>query len=208
MSKQIDISDSLVFNPTGYTGQTNIANENTTYPWSRGYNSVSHTANYARLQLNASNTSTDCYFYYTFSISGIPSNATITSVACSTRISRNSRVGSSTLQLYNGTTAKGEATTFSSTTTTGSNVTPTNIANTGSWTVSELNNIRLRITGRRSNTNQTGYIYVWGTDLTVTYAISGTAYEITATLATDEVDSISPAGYTEVFQGSDYELEI
>jgi hypothetical protein len=32
MSRPINITDSLSFSPTGYTGATNIANENTAYP--------------------------------------------------------------------------------------------------------------------------------------------------------------------------------
>lgn len=208
MSHQINITDSLTFSPTGYTGQTNIANENTTYPWSRGYNNSSYTTNYARLQLNASSTSTDCYIYYTFSVSGIPSNATITSVTANVRVSRNSRVGSSTVQLYNGTTAKGSSASFSSTSTTGTSVAVTSITNTGSWTISELSNLRLRITGRRTSTSNTSYIYLWGSDVTITYNVSGTEYEITSTLSTNNVDSIDPAGLTDVMSGGSYTLNI
>ncbi len=208
MSRPINITDSLSFSPTGYTGATNIANENTAYPWSRGYNNSSYTTNCARFQLSSSDTSTVCYIYYTFSISGIPTGATISSVSCSARISRNSRVGSSTIQLYNGTTAKGAATTFSSTSTTGTYVTPTSISNTGSWNVSELSNLRLRISGVRSNTNNTGYIYFWGATVTVTYTISGTEYDITSTLSTDKIDEIDPAGVTAVMGGNSYELRI
>ena len=208
MSRQTTISDSLNFHPTGYTGQTNISAENSTYPWSRGYNDSSYTTNYARFQLSASSTSTDCYIYYTFSVNGIPSNATITSVSCSARISKNSRVGTSTIQLYNGTTAKGSSTTFSSTQTTGTNVSLTNISNTGSWTVSELNNLRLRITGRRSNTNNAGYIYFWGATVTINYSVQGTEYEVTSTLSTNKIDSIDPAGLNYIFEGNNYELSI
>lgn len=208
MSHQINVSDTLTFSPTAYTGATNIASENTTYPWSRGYNNSSYTTNYARFQLNTSSTSTDCYIYYTFNVSGIPSGATITSVTANVRVSRNNRVGSSVVQLYNGTTAKGDSASFSSTSTTGTSVTPTAITNGGSWTVSELNNLRLRITGRRTNTNNTGYIYLWGSDVSITYTINGTAYDVTATLATNNVTSIDPAGVSEVMGGDGYNLAI
>ena len=87
MSKPININETLTFNPTGTTGSTNISTS-TSYPLSNGYNSISNTSNYARLQLSASSTSTDCYIYYTFNVSGIPENATITSVACTARIYR------------------------------------------------------------------------------------------------------------------------
>lgn len=204
MSKPVNINETLTFNPTGTTGSTNISTS-TSYPLSNGYNSISNTSNYARLQLSASSTSTDCYIYYTFNVSGIPENATITSVACTARIYRNSRVTQNTagIQLYSNTTAKGSAQTGFSTT--ASNV---SITNTGSWTVSELNNVRLRIIGRRSSTNQSSYIYFYGANLTIDYTVSGTNYEITSTLATNSVESIDPAGYTEVFQGDSYALSI
>lgn len=208
MSRPINISDTLTFTASSYTGQTNISSENTRYPWSRGYNNSSYTSNYARIQLSASNTSTNCYIYYVFNVSGIPSNATINSVNASVRISRNGYVGSSTVQLYNGTTAKGSSVSFSSTNTTGTSVPITSITNGGSWTVSQLSNLRIRITGRRTSTQNTGYIYLFGMDVTISYSISGTEYEITSTLATDAVDSIDPAGQTYVTEGDDYVLAI
>ena len=204
MSRPVNINETVTFNPTGYANATNMS-ENTSYPWTRGYNSISNTSSYARLQLSASSTSTDCYIYYTFSVSDIPSNATITNVSCVARIYRNNRVTANTaaIQLYNGTTAKGgETNSFG---TTASNVT---ISNTGSWTVSELNNIRLRIKGRRSSTNNSSYIYFYGANLSITYSVQGTEYEIISTLATNAVDSIDPAGQTWVFGGDSYELDI
>ena len=209
MANVVNKQETVNIVPSGYTGQSGIGNESTTYPWSRGYNGSDHTENYARLQLSASNTNTDCYIYYTFDTSEIPVQATIDSVTCSARISKNSRVGTSTIQLYSGTTAKGSSATFSSTNTTGTSVTVTNISNTGTWTLSELQNARLRITGRRSNTNQTGYIYFFGATLTITYTIDFTQYEITSVLATDEIDSIYPEGVT-LTKGpnDDYSLNI
>lgn len=208
MSQVVNINDTLDFTASSYTGQTNIGSESSTYPWSRGYNSVDWTDDFARLQLTSTSTSTNCYIYYVYSISGIPAGATINSVSCSVRIARNNRVGSSTVQLYNGTTAKGSSVTFSSTNTTGTSVTPTNISDTGSWTVSELQNIRLRITGRRTNTNNTGYIYLWGSTLTISYTYQGIKYEIISTLNTDAIDSIDPEGLTLVETGDSYELAI
>ena len=133
MSQTVHINDTLTFTPTSYTGATNFASENTTYAWSRGYNGSEYTRNYARFQLNASSTTTDCYIYYVFSVSGIPSNATITSVTCSARISKNNRVGTSNIQLYSGTTAKGTAVTLTST-----SETTTTISSPGTWTTAQL----------------------------------------------------------------------
>lgn len=209
MANVVNRQETINIVPSGYTGQSGFANENTTYPWSRGYNGSDHTANYARFQLNASNTSTNCYIYYTFDTSEIPAQATIDSVTCSARISRNNRVSSPTIQLYSGTTAKGSSVTFSSQNTTGTSVPITNISNTDTWTLAELQNVRLRITGRRSNTNNTSYIYFFGATLTITYTIDYTQYEITSVLATSEIDSIYPEGVT-LTEGSndDYVLNI
>lgn len=208
MSQQININETLAFNATGTTGATNIAAESTTYPWSRGYNDVSYTSNYARIQLNGNSTSTDCYIFYTFSITGIPSDATINSVTASVRVSRNNSVGDSYVQLFNGTTAKGSAVSFSSTSTTGTSVTPTSITSGGTWTINELSNLRVRIVGRRTSTNSTGYFYLWGMTVTVNYSVSGTEYAITSSLATEKIDSISPAGLNYIIEGGNYELMI
>lgn len=164
-------TDSKTVHPTGTTGSSNITTNNN-YPLSNGYNGTSNTSSYARLQMGASNTSTQCYIYYTFSVTGIPAGATINSVTCTARIYRNSRV-TSTIQLYANTTAKGSATTF--TNTSASNV---EITNTGSWTVNDLSNLRLRISGTRTSTYQTGYIYFYGADVTINYTYDETV-EIT-----------------------------
>lgn len=77
---------------------------------------------------------------YTFDLSDIPSNATITNVTCVVKAhEENSSRSTCTLQLYAGSTAKGSQTTVSG----------TNNANytlaTGSWTRSELSNLILRM---------------------------------------------------------------
>lgn len=156
-------TDSIGLIPSGTTGSSNISTNNT-YPLSNGYNGVSNTSNYARLQLSANNTTTQCYIYYTFDIPDIPSDATITSVSCTARLYINNYVSSSKIQLYSNTTAKGSSTSISNTS--ASNIT---ISNTGSWTVNELNNLRLIISGQRSNTNNNSYIYFYGADITINY---------------------------------------
>lgn len=199
MSRPVNINETLTFNPTGYTGATNMSLTNPT----QGYHGSDWTSNYATI--NVSSTSAG-YVYFTFTISDIPSNATITGVTCSVRerANQNNRVSNASIQLYNNTTAKGSATTTSLTT----SPTVYNITNTGTWTVSELNNIRLRVNGGRSNSSYSGSIRFYGATLSITYSIQGTEYEITSTLATDAVDSIDPAGLTYVIGGEDYELNV
>ena len=199
MSRPVNINETLTFNPTGYTGATNMTLTNPT----QGYHGSDWTTNYATI--NVSSTSAG-YVYFTFTISDIPSNATITGVTCSVRerANQNNRVSNASIQLYNNTTAKGSATTTSLTAT----VTVYNIANTGTWTVSELSNIRLRINGQRASSNSSGSIRLYGATLSVTYSLQGTEYEIISTLSTDDVDSISPAGQTYVIGGNSYELTV
>ena len=202
MSRPINITSAVTFNPTGTIGSSNISTS-TSYPLSNGYNGTSNTSRYARLNLSANNTSTTCYIYYTFNVNGIPSNATINSVSCTVRIYRNSRVtqNTSAIQLYNGTRAKGSAT--NGLTTTASNI---QIASTGSWTVSELNDIRLRISGVRSSTSYSSYIYFYGADLTVNYTVNGVEYEVTATSEYDGAE-VSPSSQF-VLQGEDAVVRI
>lgn len=206
MSRPVNINETVIFNPTGNTGASNLtAGSGTQYQPSNGYHSSSgsaSTTNSARWT-----TSTNAgYVYYTFSISGIPSNATITSVACTAKIwvNNTSRVTNTNIQLYANTTAKGTSSTFAS------NSSSNTVAlNTGSsWTVTEANNIRLRFGGTRGSSNNNGYIYFWGADLSITYSIDGIEYEIISTLATDKVDSISPTGRTWIFGGDSYQLDI
>lgn len=68
-------------------------------------------------------------------------------------------------------------------------------------------NFGIRINCRRSNRNTTGYVYVYGAEIEVTYTIP-ISYDITATLSTDNVNSIDPAGVTAVTEGEDYTLSI
>lgn len=201
MSRPVNIQETLTFNPTGNTGATNMTISNA----SQGYHGSDWTSNYATVSVGSTSAG---YIYFTFSVSNIPSNATITSVTCSVRerANQNNRVSNASIQLYNNTTAKGSPTSTSLTTTaTVYNITN---ANAGTWTVSELSNIRLRINGQRASSNSSGSIRFYGATLSITYSIQGTEYEVVSTLATDAVDSIDPAGQTWVFGGDSYVLNI
>lgn len=90
----------------------------------------------------ASNGSTG-YVDYSFNISSIPSNAVITSIEVSVTGYRENNTDDAThiaeVRLYSGTTAKGSVQKF--TTTSSQTI---QIADTGSWTYEELQNIKLR----------------------------------------------------------------
>ena len=189
MSKQINISDSLVAVPSGYSStNSSYSSIDSSYPISNGYNYNS--SSYARINCNTgSNAST--YISYTFDVSSIPNNATITSVACSAiaRVSSTSYISSAVLQLYSNTTAKGSSVSARTTSTT-----TYNISSTGTWTRNELNNIQIRYTGKRgtSNTTRSAHLRFYGAQLTINYTVSGTAYEITVVNSSGATVSVNP----------------
>lgn len=199
MSKPININETLTFVPNGNTGTTNLT-ASSSYPSSNG--NTSHTSNTC---VQFTTQTSAGYTYYTFPVSGIPAGASISSVSCiaKIRINNTSRVSNTNIQLYSGTTAKGSSKTFAS-----ASESNTVTLNDATWTVSEVNNARLRFGGKKANSNYSGYIYFYGATLSVTYVLQGTEYEITSTLATDAVDSIDPTGQTYVTEGNDYELSI
>ena len=127
MSKPININETLTFNPTSNTGTTSLT-ASSSYPASNGYTDASSTS-YARFSVSRNQTG---YTYYVFPVTGIPNNATVTSVSCTARIYINSttNVTNTAIQLYTGTTAKGNSSTFASTTTTN-----TVTINGGNWTI-------------------------------------------------------------------------
>ena len=63
MSKQVNIQDSIVLNPSGYTGLTSLTTT-TSYPVDNGYDGSDSTT-YARFTISSGATG---YLYYTFDI--------------------------------------------------------------------------------------------------------------------------------------------
>lgn len=196
MSKPILINETITLNPSGTTGQTSITPSNI----DRAYTDSSSTT-YATLTLSSSTTG---YLYFTFTNPNIPSNATITSVTGSVkvRINNTSRVSNTVCQLYYNTTARGSNYTFATT----SQTNVISMTNTGSWTASEIPNLRLRIGGTGASSNQTKAIYFYGADIVINYQISGTAYTTTATSTLQDVVP-SPATQ-DTMQGETAEIKI
>lgn len=187
---------SIELNPSGYTGLTSLSTSSS-YPITNGYDDTSSTT-YARLSLS---TSTTGYLYFTFDTSDIPSTATINSIACSVkvRVSSTSRVTNTVCQLYTGTTAKGSNSTFASTNS--SNIVTLSC---GTWTRSELDDLRLRIGGTGSSSSQSKYIYFYGAEITITY----TTVTRTVTVTLSGNGTVSPSGTTTIGDGEDFELTI
>ena len=182
------VTKTLTLVPSGYTGLTSLTTSSS-YPISNAYKGSGDTSTYARLSLS---TSTTGYLYLTFDTSDIPSGATITSVSgtVTVRVSSTSRVTSTVCQLYSGTTAKGSNVTFASTSTSNTvTLTP------GTWTASELGDLRLRIGGTGSSSSQSKYIYLYGATITVSYTV--TAHDITISNSTSATVTASESAVAE-----------
>lgn len=205
MAKQVTINDSKSFIPSGYT---NTGTYNFTWANANNAYTDSSSTSYAQLTLASSRNSTrQSQVFIEFdktNLSSIPSTATINSVTCSVKyyVSSTSYVTALSAQLYSKTTAKGSATTSRPTSATVYNLT------TGSWSLSELENVRLYLSATHSASTSTAYVYLYGATLTVNYSISGTAYEITSISNTDLVESIDPEGTTDVMSGDSYTLNV
>lgn len=179
----------------------------TTYPSSYdttdySYASVSNISNaytaadsttYAQINLKTGSKATT-YIYLLFDLSSIPANATINSVSCSAKISVSSTstsyIATKEIQMFTGTTAKGSATSVTSTSATSYTLT------CGTWTRAELQNARLRLYAVRgtSSTSTSRYYRFYGATLTVTYTWYKNTYTVTVTNNTSI--SVTPATQT------------
>lgn len=180
------VTKSVKLIPSGYSDLTNLTTTSS-YPVANGYHDETNTS-YARLTITQSATGS---MYYLFDTSDIPANATIVSVTAKARarVSNTTRVTNTKCQLYSGTTAKGSNSTFATTTNP-----PTAITLTpGTWTRSELNDLRLFVGGTGSSSTSSRYIYFYGASVTITYTVP--TYDITiqnGTGATVTASNTSP----------------
>ena len=182
------VTETLALVPSGYTGLTSLTTSSS-YPISDAYKGSGDTSSYARLSLS---TSTTGYLYLTFDTSDIPSDATITGISgtVTVRVSSTSRVTSTQCQLFTGTTAKGSNVTFASTSSSNTvTLTP------GTWTRSELDDLRLKIGGTGSSSSQSKYIYLYGATINVSYSV--TAYDVTVDNTTSVTVTASESAVAE-----------
>ena len=177
MSRIITLSDTLTFNLTGIN--TSQSSYSTGSNNSNAYTDLTDTTYSTITCSNGSRVAS--YVTYLFTVEGIPSGATISSVACryKARVSSTSRITSTSVQLYSNTSAKGGTGSFTSTSNPPS---VQSISSTGSWTAAELANARIRFTATRgtSQTSNSASMYIYGAELTVTYSFQGTAYTVAA----------------------------
>ena len=133
------------------------------------------------------NSSSKAYIYYSFEFEGIPEDATIDSVSCKVKGHlENASRSTANLQLYAGSTAKGRASKFTSTS--AQTVTLT----TGTWTRSEIDELQLRF--------EIGYYggLVNGATVTIEYSYNDIKYTITIENSTTANVTANP---TEVSPG-------
>lgn len=195
MSKITTKTESKAFIPSSYDGGT--FGTNNSYPTSNGLSDAS-SSSYARFTIST----TAQYCIYSFNITGIPQGATINSVACSVKAyATNTSASTRNVQLYSGDTAKGSAYQLPTSSNTFS-------LTTGSWTLSELSNCKLRFDGQRSSSGSgnTPYIRFYGANLTINYSYQSVVYEVTATSSVE--DSTITPGYSEVESGSSLNFRI
>ena len=120
--------------------------------------------------------------YFNFNVSSIPSDAVIHSVSCKVKICVSNSFSSTDtgIQLYSGTTSK------SSRNYSGwyQNTTPNvyTLSNVETFTRAELDNARLKITGRTGTAGRS--IYFYGAELIVDYEYAGDTYYLYTTFGT------------------------
>ena len=196
MSKTVLVTGSLNVVPSRYIGGTFTTRSQN--PPSNGLADTSSTT-YARFTVGT----TQQYCEYGFDASEIPSGAVINKVTCSVRVSQSNAASMSVhnIRMYAGTVAKGTAVTLPT-----SNAATTAVLTGSTWTRSEFEDIRFRLTGQRRSGNNT-YLWVAGAKLQASYTASITTYEVTSSCTTN-LATISPSGSTELVSGSPYSLEI
>ena len=114
--------------------------------------------------------------YFNFDCSSIPENAVITSVSCDAKaVISSGYFPTRIIQLCAGTTKKGSPTTVTNSSI-NNTVNVQTIANTGTWTRSELNDIKILIQGIRTTSTNAFNISFYGATLTVQYTLPTDPY--------------------------------
>ena len=193
MSRPVSYTSAVTVNIASFSGITSNVTTGTSYSPSNGINSSANTSNYAIFSATSTNSG---YAYYLFSLIEVPSIATINSVSCTvrTRASATSS-GTSSFQLFAGSTGKGSQTTVTST-----SVTTYNLTSGTSWSAQDINDgIALRIGVRRSSNSRAYSNRFYGATLTVNYSVDGIEYEINASSETS-LATVDPSSQ-EILQG-------
>lgn len=193
MSRPVSYTSAVTVNIASFSGITSNVTTGTSYSPSNGINSSANTSNYATFSATSTNSG---YAYYLFNVIEVPSIATINSVSCTVRTRTSAtNSGTSSYQLFAGSTQKGTQTTVTSTST----ITYSLTSGT-SWTAQDINDgIALRIGVRRASNNRAYSNRFYGATLTVNYSVDGIEYEINASSETS-LATVDPSSQ-EILQG-------
>ena len=194
MSQVINISDTISAHPSSFdSSNSSYASVDSSHPIENGYEDSSSTT-YAQFVLTTGRNA-ETYIYYNFDFSEIPTDATISSLSCTAKgyvSSTSSRyISTRQMQLCTGTTAMGSSVTLS-------NSASAQTITTGTWTVAQLKNAKIRLyvtRGTSSTTSTNYYCRFYGATFSVTYSFQGTQYTLTATSDVDGV-SVDPVAAT------------
>lgn len=206
MARQIQENKTLTTNPSSIdesrSNYNGIYNNNNL---ENAFTDASSSTRFAPYTQTGSGAETNVYLNFDECVD-IPSGATISSVSCSVKCGTQGTnyFGTRTVQMYSGTTAKGNATTMS-----GSNSSPqTHNLTVGTWTASEIHNacLRFHVVRGSSNTTTAATFSIFGATLTVSYTISGYMYTITSSSNVNGFTA-SPSSQ-EIFQGESGDVRI
>ena len=196
MSQVINISDTIDAHPSSFDStHSSYASVSSSHPVEYGETDSSSTT-YAQFVLTTGSGAAT-YIYYNFDFSEIPDGATISSLSCTAKgyvSSTSSRyISTRQMQLCTGTTTMGSSVTLS-------NSASAQTLTTGTWTVAQLKNAKIRLyvtRGTSSTTSTNYYCRFYGATFSVTYSFQGTQYTLTATSDVDGV-SVSPVAATAI----------
>lgn len=149
-----------------------VASVDGSHPYSNAIGKGTDSSDYAQWYMVTGGAARTKVFY-TFDLSEIPENATITSVTCKAKCQCDNdsafRGGNNSISLYSGSTQKAKTDGNQAFGTTASVV---EVPET-TWTRDELNSLNLLISGARGylSTNTSYWMRLYGADLTVTYEL-------------------------------------
>jgi hypothetical protein len=158
----------VILNPYSYIPK---ATDGSWYSLSNPSNAYkdADTTGYAQVALTRGSEA-DTWIYWLFDTSSIPADAQIVSVECQAKlhssITNSSYVSVRQAQMYSGTTPKGESTLIPQ---------PAAVKTlpSATWTRAELNDVRLKMFGKRTTSNvNTSYAFrLYGATLTIKYTL-------------------------------------
>ena len=154
-------TETKTFYPGAYEDSSNVSITNGSNPVGKGSNNTT----YAQLKPSYGG-NVEGYAFWPFDVSAIPDNAVIESVSCATKASVSNSAITASIQLFSGTTGKGSAQSFTSTT--ASVHTLSGVA----FTSSELADVRLRFGVKLSFGSSSYHGRFYGADLTVVYSVN------------------------------------